>query len=154
MKQASECWHPRKRFKEKHFATYLAAVTGPGLVLWKSILEPESFSAWKAALTTWFSQFWCISSIIRSASSMIWIHKDKKHCLFNSVLCLGGLYFSFVTVTVSKNARCTEASTPHNFFPCLLFLNWRQKFLPPNFSFCFSCSVAKPTLKLHKFICI
>lgn len=80
-----KCWCLCYQFKEMHSATHLAAVIGPGLVLWKSMLEPESFSTRNAALTIWFRQFWCMSSIIRSASSMIWIHKDEKHYLLNTV---------------------------------------------------------------------
>lgn len=85
----SKCWCPYYQFKEMHSATYLAAVKGPGLVLWKSMLEPEWFSPWKAALTIWFRQFWCMSSIIRSASSTIWVHKDENHHLLNT----GSFYF-------------------------------------------------------------
>lgn len=77
----TRCWCPYSQFKVMHSTSYLAAVTGPGLVLWKSMLEPESLPPWNAALTIWFRQFWCMSSIIRSASSTIWIHKDQNHHL-------------------------------------------------------------------------
>lgn len=108
----SKCY----QFKEMHSAAYLAAVKGPGLVLWKSTLEPEWFSPWNAALTIWFRQFWCMSSIIRSASSTIWVHKDENHHLLNTGIYF--LLFSFVSVTSEPEGKIMEASSQQNCFPC------------------------------------
>lgn len=136
-----------------HFAAYLAAVTGPGLVLWKSILEPASFSAWNAALTTWFSQFWCMSSIIRSASSTIWIQTDKKHYLLNTTLNMAA--FFYLLKSMNQNPRCTEASSQQKHLLCPSFHKWRHAFLSQNWmllSFQLLSSQLD-TQTTHKFIC-
>lgn len=131
-----------------HFAAYLAAVTGPGLVLWKSILEPASFSAWNAALTTWFSQFWCMSSIIRSASSTIWIQTDKKHYLLNATLNVAAFFIYLNLWTRIQDVQ--KFLVNRNAYFAHLSTNEGMHFCPKTeCCFHFSCSVANWTLRLH-----